>query len=333
MISIIIPIYNVEKYLRRCIDSVLAQTYTDLQVILVDDGSPDGCGAICDEYAAKDSRIKVIHQENRGLSGARNAGLSLAAGEFVAFLDSDDYVDDTMYEKLLKVMVENDADIAECGYRWVKPDVTYDRENTGKVDVYTNLEALEKLYFGDQMFGGISVVVWNKLYRAELLKGLSFAQGMIHEDVDFTPRALYKARRIAKLNENLHNFFFSPNSISRSDFSLKKLDAIRVRQRVMEFFREQGLQRYFDFMEASYISVLYGSFEECYKRRKQPQYAQKAKELRREILDQFPIIRKNPYYCGSLLRHRIFRLSPWVWCRCMELTRWVRKLRGIQPPV
>ena len=209
MISIIIPIYKVEPYLRRCLDSVLAQTYTDLQIILVDDGSPDGCGAICDEYAAKDSRIEVIHQENRGLSGARNAGLALAKGEYIAFLDSDDYVDETMYEKLLQVLLENDADIAECGYRWVKPDVTYDRENTGKVDIYTNLEALEMLYFGDQMFGGISIVVWNKLYRAELFDDLCFAQGLNNEDVDFTPRALYKARRIAKLNENLYDGYFN----------------------------------------------------------------------------------------------------------------------------
>lgn len=326
MISIVIPIYKVEPYLRRCLDSVLAQTYADLEIILVDDGSPDGCGAICDEYAARDSRIKVIHQENRGLSGARNAGLNIATGEYVAFLDSDDYVDATMYEKLLKVLVENEADIAECGYRWVKPNVTYDRENTGKVDVYTNLEALEKLYFGDQMFGGISIVVWNKLYRAELLDGMQFAQGLNNEDVDFTPRALYKAGKIAKLNENLHNFFFSPNSISRAAFSLKRLDAIEVRRRVMEFFKEKGLTRYHDVVQSTYYSVLYDCYYNCFKLRRRSEYRRAAKDLRVQLRGEYAQILANPYHQGSLLRHRIFRISPLLWYWCMGVVR-RRKMR------
>lgn len=325
MISIVIPIYNVEPYLRRCLDSVLAQTYWDLEIILVDDGSPDGCGAICDEYAAKDGRVKVIHQQNKGLSGARNAGLSMATGEYIAFLDSDDYVDPTMYEKLLKVLEENRADIAECGYRWVKPDVTYDRENTGKVDVYTNLEALEKLYFGDQMFGGLSIVVWNKLYRAELLNGLQFAQGLINEDVDFTPRAMYKAGKIVKLNENLHNFFFSPNSISRSGFSLKRLDAIEVRRRVMEFFKEKGLMRYHDAVQSVYFSVLYDCYYHCHRLRRQNEYRQAAKDLLEQLRGEYEQILSNPYHQGSLLRHRIFHVSPLLWCWCMGIVRWRRK--------
>lgn len=328
MISIVIPIYNVEPYLRRCVDSVLAQTYTDLEIILVDDGSPDGCGAICDEYAAKDTRIKVIHQKNRGLSGARNAGLELATGEYVAFLDSDDYVDTTMYEKLLKVLEENDADIAECGYRWVKPDVTYDRENTGKVDIYTNLEALEKLYFGDQMFGGLSIVVWNKLYRARLLDDLCFAQGLNNEDVDFTPRALYKAGKIVKLNENLHNFFFSPNSISRSAFSLKRLDGIEVRRRVMEFFKEKGLTRYHDVVENVYFSAIYACYYECYKRRKQKEYGEKARELHETLRSQYERILNNPYQKKHPLRHQIFHFSASLWRGCMTVARWVKKLKG-----
>lgn len=328
MISIVIPIYKVEPYLRRCLDSVLAQTYTDLEIILVDDGSPDGCGAICDEYREKDSRIKVIHQENRGLSGARNAGLAIASGQYIAFLDSDDYVDPDMYEKLLTVLLENDADIAECGYRWVKPDVTYDRENTGNVDVYTNIEALEKLYFGDQMFGGISIVVWNKLYRAELLENLCFAQGLINEDVDFTPRALYQARRIAKLNENLHNFFFSPNSISRSSFSLKRLDAIEVRRRIMAFHKEKGLQRYYDFVESTYFSTLYACYYDCRRLRAQSAYRKEAEELRKILQSQYEAILSNPHHQGRLLRHRIFHISPTVWYGCMTVARWAKRLRG-----
>lgn len=327
MISVVVPVYKAEPYLRRCVDSILAQTHQDLEIILVDDGSPDNCGAICDEYAEKDSRIRVIHQQNRGLSGARNAGLEQASGDYVAFLDSDDYVDPTMYEQLLRVLREQDADIAECGYRWIKPDVTYDRENTGKVDVYTNLESLEKLYFGDQLFGGISIVVWNKLYRRQLLEGLQFAQGLNFEDVDFTPRALYKAKKIAKLNLNLHNFFFSPNSISRGSYSLKKLDAIEVRRRVMDFYRQTGLQRYYVFMESSYFGTLYDGYYNCYKRRREkPEYRQMAKQLRSEINGQYENILKNPYQQGMVLRHKIFRTAPGVWFCCMAVIKQVKKL-------
>lgn len=321
MISIIIPVYNVEQYLARCIDSVLAQSYTDLEIILVDDGSPDGCGAICDAYAEKDSRIKVIHQKNRGLSGARNAGLEIATGEQVAFLDSDDYVDATMYEQLLTVMNQTDADIAECGYRWVKPTETYDRENTGTVDVYTNLEALDKLYFGDQMFGGLSIVAWNKLYRRHLLTGLRFAQGLNFEDVDFTPRALFRAKKVAKLNLNLHNFFFTPNSISRGSFSLKKLDAIATRQRILAFFREEKLDKYFAFVESTYFSSLYDGWYNCRKGRKEAAYREKEAQLLQQLKAEYKNILKNPHEQHNLWRHKLFHISPTVYYLFLDIKR------------
>ena len=119
MISVIVPVYNVEKYLRQCLDSVLAQTYRELEIILVDDGSTDGSGAICDEYATRDSRIKVVHQQNGGLSSARNAGLDLATGEYVAFVDSDDYIHETMLELLYQALVENNADTVICNFERV----------------------------------------------------------------------------------------------------------------------------------------------------------------------------------------------------------------------
>lgn len=324
MISVIIPIYNVEAYLRRCVDSVLRQTYGELEIILVDDGSPDGCGAICDEYAEKDRRVKVIHQENRGLSGARNAGLKLASGEFVAFLDSDDYIDPDMYEKLRKVLLEQDADIAECGYRWVKKDVTYDRENTGKVDVYTNLQALEKLYFGDQMFGGLSIVAWNKLYRRELVRAIGFVEGLNHEDVVFTPQALYAARRVAKLNLNLHNFFFSPNSISRGAFRLKKLDAIEARRQSMAFLREKGLDRYYALVESTYFSALYDGWYNCRKGRKDPAFREMEEKLAAELKAQYPAMLKNPHEQGNLWRHRLFHASPVCYYWALDIKRRVK---------
>ena len=117
LISVIVPVYKVEKYLRECVDSILAQTYTNLEIILVDDGSPDNCGKICDEYAQNDSRIKVIHQENGGLSAARNAGLDIATGKYIGFVDSDDYAELNMFEELHKRIIENNADLSICGVK------------------------------------------------------------------------------------------------------------------------------------------------------------------------------------------------------------------------
>ena len=146
MISVIVPVYKVEKYLRQCIESIQRQTYSDLEIILVDDGSPDGCPAICDEYARNDKRIKVLHQENGGLSVARNVGLDIAKGEYIAFVDSDDYIKENMYEMLYNKIVMEDADLIICSYDKVD-------ENNNKIDNYSPLqdevlesyEALKKL--------------------------------------------------------------------------------------------------------------------------------------------------------------------------------------------
>lgn len=326
-ISVVIPVYKVEQYLERCVQSVLDQTHTNLEIILVDDGSPDQCGAMCDEFAKKDRRIRVIHQENRGLSGARNAGTDVATGDYIAYLDSDDYVDKTMYEQLLRVLKQYDADIAECGYRWVKPDRTLDRENTGTVDTYTNIEALEKLYFGDQMFGGLSIVVWNKLYRRELMDGLRFEQGLINEDVGFTPRIIYRAKRIAKLNLNLHNFYHSPNSISRSSYSIKNTDVIKIKKGLMQYYRQIGLQRYCDYIHAACVGDMQHNYYECRLRKKSEEFASCAKQLRKELKESYASIKNNPFAKEDMWRHRLFHFSPDIWFFVMRVGKKIKSWR------
>ena len=159
LISIIVPVYDVEPYLRKCIDSILIQSYRDLEIILVDDGSPDNCGAICDEYAEKDKRIKVIHKKNGGLSDARNAGLDIATGEYIGFVDSDDWVMPDMYEYLYKAVKEYDADMSVCGYYdyWGK---TISGRYCQDIQVYKGQEGIKALL--DLKFGNY---VWNKLYK------------------------------------------------------------------------------------------------------------------------------------------------------------------------
>lgn len=173
-ISIIVPIYNIEKYLPRCLESILAQTYKDIEVILVDDGSVDNSGRIADTYANKDQRIKVIHQINKGVSAARNAGLDLATGDYIGFVDGDDYIEPDMYEILMQIMDEQQVDIAHCGYQMVYPS---------RVDYYYNTKEKQKMNREEGVFEilkgrKVEPGLWNKLYKAELFKQVRLPVGI-----------------------------------------------------------------------------------------------------------------------------------------------------------
>ena len=186
MISIIVPIYNVEKYLSKCIDSILAQTYNDIEVILVDDGSPDNCPMICDEYAQKDNRVIVIHQKNAGVSAARNAGLKAAHGEYIGFVDPDDWISSSMYQEMITALERENADLAICGYDYYDENGAVDtaRRYKEKADeIITQKEFMSRL---SDMPPTVRQVTWNKLFRAELLSDISFKKHMHSaEDVLF----------------------------------------------------------------------------------------------------------------------------------------------------
>ena len=186
MISIIVPIYNVEKYLSKCIDSILAQTYNDIEVILVDDGSPDNCPMICDEYAQKDNRVIVIHQKNAGVSAARNAGLKAAHGEYIGFVDPDDWISSSMYQEMITALERENADLAICGYDYYDENGAVDtaRRYKEKADeIITQKEFMSRL---SDMPPTVRQGTCNKLFRAELLSDISFKKHMHSaEDVLF----------------------------------------------------------------------------------------------------------------------------------------------------
>lgn len=218
LISVIVPVYKVEKYLRKCVDSILAQTYTNLEIILVDDGSPDNCPAICDYYANKDSRIKVIHQENGGLSAARNAGLDIASGDYIGFVDSDDYISPEMYKKLYEAMKEADADISICNFQ--KVDEAGKRtktEETIESGTLTNIQALTEL----QGKNGLCFVIsCNKLFKHHIFNGLRFPLRRYCEDNYIAHIILNRAQKIVCSNECLYYYTQRKNSIMNSN-SLK----------------------------------------------------------------------------------------------------------------
>jgi len=222
LISIIVPIYKVEPYLSKCIDSILAQTYTNLEIILVDDGSPDSCPAICDEYAAKDNRIIVIHKENGGLSSARNAGLDIAKGEYIGFVDSDDWIEPDMYEKLLQNAEMYQAEISVGGVN----DELLTNEGTTilkttKTDSVnhrccTCTEAMQNYFKG-------SWSAWDKIYQKKVFENVRFPVGEINEDEAIVLHLLEKCSKVVYTNEVFYHYIHRPSSITTSSFSPKKL--------------------------------------------------------------------------------------------------------------
>ena len=235
MISVIIPVYKVEKYLVRCVNSVLNQTYSDLEIILVDDGSPDSCGKICDELQKKDSRIKVIHKKNGGLSSARNEGLLFATGEYIAYVDSDDYIDKTMYEKLMNYMIETDADIVQCGYTHVVEN--NDGKVVRKTDVFFeegNLKTQKSILDVFFKIGVIDLVVWNKLYKRKALENVKMVEGRWHEDTMATFDILLNVNSVASISESLYSYVHREDSITGICFNEKHFDSLYASEYIVE---------------------------------------------------------------------------------------------------
>ena len=197
LISIIIPVYKVEKYLEKCIESVLKQTYTNLQIILVDDGSPDNCGKICDEYAKKDSRIEVIHKANGGLSDARNVGISKAKGRYIGFVDSDDYIKEDMYEILLNLIKKYDADVSICNLYDVIDGNEYIRNKENGIREYSRLDILKEVLLDKN----IQSYAWNKLYKKELFDEVKYPIGKKYEDIGTTFYIFEKCNKIVVTSE------------------------------------------------------------------------------------------------------------------------------------
>ena len=238
LVSIIVPVYKVEPYLRRCLDSIINQTYTNLEIILVDDGSPDNCPQICDEYAAKDNRIVVIHKENGGLSDARNAGLDICKGDYVSFVDSDDWIAFSFAESLLQVIDQYKADIGIASFiRTSNPFTANIKTETNlNIEELDSLQSVKKLWSDEYV---TFVTSWGKLYRTSLFSSTRFPKGKIHEDEYTTYKLLYRASKTVFLNNPLYFYFQRNDSImaNASSDSLRILDAMIERY---HFFKKNN---------------------------------------------------------------------------------------------
>lgn len=225
LISVIIPVYNVQPYLERCVSSVCSQTYSNLQIVLVDDGSTDESGSLCDKLSEADSRIQVIHKDNGGLSDARNAGLEMAKGEYISFVDSDDWLEPEFFELLLCAILRFSADIAGCEYRRCSVMEPFDHSSEeGRFIAYDRITAMEGLIVNQ-----IQQVVWNKLYVKSILRGLRFEKGKYHEDEFWSYQVFARIRKYVSVDYVGYHYFQRTDSIMGEKYSLKRLDAVKAK--------------------------------------------------------------------------------------------------------
>lgn len=234
LISVIIPIYKIPELIDRCVNSVLGQTYRDLEVILVDDGSPDECPAICDAWKEKDARIVVLHKENGGLSDARNAGMGAAHGELISFIDGDDWIEPRFLEILYQELVRQNADVAAVRYRICTEGAAYGQETAYEnVTVYDRQTAM-RLLIQNQ----IKQVVWNKLYRSAQIRDLPFEKGKVHEDEFWTYQVIGRIERFVEIDYIGYDYFQRAESIMGVGYSLKRLQAVEAKTRRQTYLTE-----------------------------------------------------------------------------------------------
>jgi len=234
-ISVIIPVYNSADYLERCLDSVAAQSFHDMEIILVENGSTDASPGICDAYAGKDARIKVIHSENNGISAARNTGLDAASGRYITFVDSDDYIETDYCSALKKLLEDNNAGMACGAIRDVFRENEVSKKDTGSSVRMTPQEALSEMLKGQKINGSLTC----KLYRRELFEGKRFPVGLTYEDAYLLPELILDAGSIAVTDKTYYTYWHRAGSITTSEFSEKALDAVTAYEHVLEVVRKR----------------------------------------------------------------------------------------------
>ena len=236
LISVIVPVYKVEPYLDKCISSIVNQTYKNLEIILANDGSPDNCPAMCDAWAEKDSRIRVIHKTNGGLSDARNTGMAVATGELMTFVDSDDWIAPDMYEHLYQRLTEDDSDIAACGVQMVWENKTPSHMLTRDGNCVLNQEEAMRATIEESW---LKQPVWYKLYKTALVRDILFPKGKYHEDVFWSYQAVGRAQRVSVSDHIGYYYLQRGGSIMGEGYSLKRLDAVEAKVQRCAYIQER----------------------------------------------------------------------------------------------
>lgn len=272
-ISVIVPVYKVEPFLHRCVQSILDQTYRDFELILVDDGSPDRCGELCEEYGRLDSRVRVLHQENGGLSAARNAGIDWAFANsdsrWLAFVDSDDWVHPAFLQTLYDTAEQTLCKISACGFYRTGGEALPQAQD------FSVMSLSADDYYCGQLHDGVTALAWNKLYHKSLFKGLRYPIGKLHEDEFTTYRAIYGAGKIGVTPARLYAYYQNPEGIMRSQWNPRRMHMLEAFEQQIAFAQETGNARLLNKTAEQYI---YSAYEQL----SQAQIVYR-KELRRKL--------------------------------------------------
>lgn len=269
-LSVVVPIYKVEQYLSKCLDSLLNQDISseDYEIILVDDGSPDRCGAICEDYAARFAQVKVVHRKNGGLSAARNSGIEVAQGQYVQFVDSDDYLEPDVLGKLVQKMEDDQLDVLRFNYQNVNERYEiFEPNKVSKPFVDYRDEMCDGLTFLTERLG-FGCYAWQFVIRRELLDGCRFKEGIYFEDTEWTPRLLLKASRVTSTDLMVYNYLMREGSITQSVDEKKKRKVLDDKLRLIDFMNEQmkvvADKRWYEGMNAQIVLSVIGYVSEYY---------------------------------------------------------------------
>ena len=317
LISVIIPAYNVRPYLERCFQSVTNQSYRNLEIILVDDGSTDGSGELCDELAARDLRARVIHKQNGGSGSAKNAGINEAAGEYISLVDSDDWITADMYYYMLQILQKTGAQIAVCGIQKVNEygEISYYNDDLEERDILNTEEALYELPRNEKITNSMC----NKLFHSNILKGLKMSETVSYDDVSFVPQCIARARTIAYTAEPYYCYFERKGSISKSAFTVKEFDRVTADRMRLEFYHEQ-FPKCEDAAAIAFIGTCLKVYYQSAGSRDKEIEARRvllAKELK-ETMGRYPNL---PFTKKQLVKAKLFSASP----RLFEISM---KMRG-----
>ena len=330
LVSVIVAVYNIEEYLPRCVDSILAQTYRNLEIILVDDGSKDQSGSICDSYAEKDRRIKVIHKKNGGLSDARNAGMDAATGEYIGFVDGDDWIEPDMYRAMYFACEKEKAQAAVCRYKQITKSGIIDGSAGNSVSLSRD-EALEIYVCGDERYL-IYNSVWSKLFARDLVEGMRFPVGKNSEDIMFTTRAFCRMERLVYLDEAYYNYVLDrEGSIMNEKAGERRLkDEIPFWQEQIAYFREAGMPDLSDKAAYHFYRRLLFYYIDFMENKKTRIFADQIVGLLRADREKIRgIYRKDYVAMGDRARMKLALLLPGAYYRIVKIyDRYVIPLRS-----
>ncbi|MCU7212133.1 glycosyltransferase family 2 protein [Turicibacter sanguinis] len=309
-ISIIVPIYNVEKYLSKCVDSILNQSFKDFELILVNDGSTDESGKICDAYSLKDKRIKVIHQSNKGVGSARNVGINCAIGEYIAFIDPDDYIHENMYEILYKASIKDEADIVICNFYLVdeQTEMLLDSKPSIKGifdSIQSGIDCLKDFYRLDDYY----ILPWNKLYKKNLFNNIYFPEGLIYEDEYIAHKLFFKSKNVVCLKECYYYYLQRKSSILGSSSNIKKADKILAKLDRIKFYKEHNLINLMYRANKDFVDLYFWSYE-CIQKEVGYNH-EKLKEMRKLYRKNFRLFSQGVYISfNHKLILGLFYVSP-----------------------